>query len=175
MAELKFRNLKKSEISQLILLMKRIVPNIKYYPRKNLKIFMRDYSRKHLTEIYKHKDSIFLIAEEDKRFVGFLFGWNEYGVFWIDWLGVEEHHRREHIASKLLQLLEKKAKKCHKIFLDTSCINFPAVNLYKKNGYRIEGKLKNHWLNWDYDLISKVISKRKTQSPYKTWTKDSLA
>jgi ribosomal protein S18 acetylase RimI-like enzyme len=173
---IKFRELKKNEIQKLIILMNKIISNIKYYPRKNLKIFMRDYSKNHLKEIYEHKDSIFLIADEGGQFVGFLFGWNEYGVFWIDWLGVEKHHRREHIATQLLKLLERRAKKmgCHKIFLDTSCTNFPAIKLYRKNGYRVEGKLKNHWLNWDYDLISKIISKRVSITK-KSHVTDSLA
>ena len=47
--------------------------------------------------------------------------------------------------------------KCHKIFLDTSCANFPAINLYKKQGYFVEAKLKNHWLKWNYDLIGKFL------------------
>jgi len=156
---IKFRALKKEEMPYLIQLMKNIIPNIDYYPRKNLRIFMRDYSKKHLQEIYKHKDSIFLIAEENRKFVGFIFGWNEYGVFWIDWLGVDNRYRGEHIATHLIKLVEKKAKimKCHKIFLDTSCTNFPAIELYTNLGYFIEAKLKNHWLKWDYYLIGKYL------------------
>ncbi|MCX6815925.1 MAG: GNAT family N-acetyltransferase [Candidatus Aenigmarchaeota archaeon] len=161
---IKFRLLKEKEIPKLSFLMKKIIPNIKYYPRKNLKVFLKEYSKKNLTALFEHKDimykdTLFLVAEEDKRFVGFLFGWNDYGVFWIDWLGVEEHHRREHIASTLIEMAEKKARKmkCHKMFLDTSSINFPAINLYEKHGYVIEAQLKNHWLKWNYDMIGKAI------------------
>ncbi len=153
------RGLREEEIPKLMILMKDIVPNIEYYPRKNLNVFLRSYSRAHLIDLYRNFDSIFLIAEQDEHFLGFLFGWNEYGVFWIDWLGVEEHKRREHIATALVRECEKRAKKmkCHKMFLDTSCINIPAIHLYEKCGYKIEARLKNHWLNWNYDLIGKFL------------------
>lgn len=159
MAKITFRKLKRSEIPKLGVLMNEIVPNIEYYPRKNLKIFLKDYSKKHLYELYGHKYSLFLVAEENKEFLGFLFGWNEYGVFWIDWLGVQQEHRRHHIATELIKLAEKNARsmKCHKMFLDTSCMNFPAIYLYEKLGYKVEAQLKNHWLNWNYDLIGKFL------------------
>jgi len=159
MSKIIIRSLGEEEIPKLIVLMKDIVPNIEYYPRKNLNVFLRSYSKQHLIDLYKHFDSIFLVAEQDEHFVGFLFGWNEYGVFWIDWLGVEEHKRRVHIATCLVKECERRAKKmkCHKMFLDTSCINVPAIHLYEKLGYKIEAKLKNHWLNWDYDLIGKFL------------------
>lgn len=151
--------LKKSEINVLVTLMRRIILNIEYYPRKNLRIFMRGYSRKHLLELLGRKGSLFLIAREEGRPVGFLFGWNEYGVFWIDWLGVEKHRRRRHIATAMLEAAEKGARRmrCHKIFLDTSCTNFPALKLYEKQGYSVEATLRRHWLKWDYDLIGKFI------------------
>jgi len=153
------RNLKRGEMDVLIGLMKKIVPNIEYYPRKNLKIFMRSYSKKHLLEIFGRKESVFLLALDSGKPVGFLFGWNEYGVFWIDWLGVEKHKRRRHIATAMIETVEKKAKcmRCHKIFLDTSCTNFPALNLYKKLGYSVEATLRRHWLKWNYDLIGKFL------------------
>jgi len=177
MNKIEIRGLKKEEIPKLIILMKDVIPNIEYYPKKNLKIFLKSYSKRHLTDLYEHENSIFLVAEQDNHarksgdfrhvknpedsshFLGFLFGWNEYGVFWIDWLGVEEHKRRIHIATELVKECEKRAKrmKCHKMFLDTSCINIPAIHLYKKLGYKIEAKLKNHWLGWDYDLIGKFL------------------
>ena len=156
---IKFRDLKRNEMPGLISLMMEIIPKKEYYPRKNLRIFLREYSRKHLLELYGRTDSIFIVAEENQKLVGFLFGWNEYGVFWVDWLGVEDHKRREHIATHMIILMEKKARKmkCHKIFLDTSCTNFPAVKLYKRLGYFIECKVRNHWLKWDYYLISKFL------------------
>ena len=159
MSKIIIRGLKKEEIPKLIILMKDVIPNIEYYPRKNLKVFLKSYSKKHLVDLYSHEDSIFLVAEQNNHFLGFLFGWNEYGVFWIDWLGVEEHKRRIHIATELVKECEKRAKrmKCHKMFLDTSGINFPAISLYKKLGYKIEAKLKNHWLKWNYDLIGKFL------------------
>jgi len=43
------------------------------------------------------------------------------------------------------------------MFLDTSCINIPAIYLYKKLNYKIEAQLKNHWLKWNYDLIGKFL------------------
>lgn len=159
MKGIKVRGLKKEEIPKLIVLMKDVIPNIEYYPRKNLKIFLKGYSKEHLANLYSHENSVFLVAEQDEHFVGFLFGWDEYGVFWIDWLGVEEHKRRNHIATSLVKECESRAKrmKCHKMFLDTSCINFPAIHLYKKCGYKIEAQLKNHWLKWNYDLIGKPL------------------
>jgi ribosomal protein S18 acetylase RimI-like enzyme len=162
MNKINIRGLKKEEIPKLIILMKDVIPNIEYYPRKNLNVFLRTYTKEHLSELYDHDDSIFLVAEENEKeshFVGFLFGWNEYGVFWIDWLGVEEHKRRNHIATNLIRECERRARrmKCHKMFLDTSCINIPAIHLYKKCNYKIEAQLKNHWLKWNYDLIGKVL------------------
>jgi ribosomal protein S18 acetylase RimI-like enzyme len=159
MKGIKIRGLKEEEIPKLMILMKDVIPNISYYPKKNLNIFLREYSKKHLVDLYNHENSIFLVAEQEEHFLGFLFGWNEYGVFWIDWIGVEEHKRRNHIATELVKECERRAKrmKCHKMFLDTSCTNFPAINLYKKLGYKIEAQLKNHWLNWNYDLIGKFL------------------
>ncbi len=157
MAEI--RELREKDLTRVYKLMHKILPQIKYYPRKVLVEFLKDYSMKNLKHIYSQKGACFLGAFEDKRLVGFSFGWNDHGVFWIDWTCVEEHHRRGHIALQLGMRMEKEAKKlgCHKMHADTSVKNIPTLLLAKKKGWFIEATLKNHWFKWDYVLLSKNL------------------
>jgi len=151
--------LSKQEIPALVKLMHEVLPNIEYYPKPILMEFLKMYTLKFFKEMPKQKDSIILLSKEKDEITGFAFGWDDYGVYWLDWLGVKKEHRHKGIATELLKAFEKECKKrgSHKVHLDTSKTNFPAISCYLKNGYRIEGELKKHWLKWDYVLLSKFI------------------
>ena len=161
MKNLCIKRISKREIPELIRLIRKVILNIKYYPKRVLKKFLEVYTPEYLSRLSKQKDAAVIIAIEDGKIVGFAFGWNDYGVYWLDWVGVAKEHRQQGVGTKLLQKFESECRKKggHKIHLDTSRTNKPAICFYRKNGYSIEGHLNKHWLKWDYILLSKILGK----------------
>lgn len=156
---MEIKNLNEKEIPKLIGLMQKIIPDIEYYPKPALKKFLEEYTEGFFRKLLKQKDAVILLSKEGNEPTGFAFGWNDYGVYWLDWIGVREEHRGKGIATELLKAFEEECKRQggHKIHLDTSQTNKPAINLCLKNGYSIEGYLNKHWLKWNYVLLSKFI------------------
>lgn len=146
------------DIPALVNLAKEIIPDIEYYPKEALFKFLEEYTPEFFRKLLK-KDSVVLLAKENKESLGFAFGWDDYGVYWLDWIGVKKEHRGKGIATQLLNAFEVETKKKggHKVHLDTSQTNVPAINLYKKYGYTIDGYLNKHWLKWNYVLFSKIL------------------
>tara|TARA_Y100001978_G_scaffold201475_1_gene219910 strand:+ start:1460 stop:1921 length:462 start_codon:yes stop_codon:yes gene_type:complete len=60
---------------------------------------------------------------------------------------VQRNSRRKGVGAHLLKQLIRKGRilKKEKIFLEVSVENFPAINLYKKLGFKKIGKRKNYY------------------------------
>jgi ribosomal protein S18 acetylase RimI-like enzyme len=160
---MEIEKLSKSEIPALVKLMQEVVPEIEYYPKPALKEFLKEYTPDFFEKLLKQNGSIALVSKENNEITGFAFGWNDYGVYWLDWIGIKKEFRGRGIATGLLKEFENECKRKggHKVHLDTSQTNKPAINLYLKNGYFIEGYLNKHWLKWNYVLLSKFFGDEK--------------
>lgn len=117
------------------------------------------YPPKRLRQIYRDTRSLFLGAYVKDELGGYLFGWNEYGVFWIDWLETFEDYRRLGLATMLLERCEDECRRrnVHKIFFDVAADNEEAQKFFRAHGYVREATLRRHWLGKTYYLFRKFI------------------
>ncbi len=75
-------------------------------------------------------------------------------------IGVNPDNRKQGIATAMLTLVENELKKSgvKKIFLEVSTNNFPALNLYKNNGFVQISVRKNYYEDGsDAVLMEKLI------------------
>lgn len=120
--------------------------------RKNDPEITRSIIKKNL------QDSFMYVAEEDKKFVGFLTGERgsanriKHTVYIV--IGILGGHRGKGIGRKFFKGLEKWAvtNNLKKLELTVMTHNEKAVNLYKKMGFKIEG-VKEHSILLDGKFI----------------------
>lgn len=104
-------------------------------------------------------DERFITARNDSgELLGFVTLSTEGGVVWIEECLVFEKNRKQGIGTKLLTNLLEEAKRlnCHKIILETN-ENLAAMNLYKKFGFNVEARLKDHYAHLEHVLMSLFI------------------
>jgi RimJ/RimL family protein N-acetyltransferase len=104
--------------------------------------------RAHLAAITISGDEVVLIARDGHALVGLITGTRgnhpaRRGVLDIG-IGVLPNYRSRHIGSALLAALEAWARyaTCHRLSLHVATTNAPAIALYRKAGFAIEGKLE---------------------------------
>ena len=73
----------------------------------------------------------------------------------IEYIIIVEEYRKKGIGTKLLSEIEK--ENINNITLEVRESNIPAINFYKKNGYKIEAIRKNYYGNEDGYLMMKEI------------------
>lgn len=84
-----------------------------------------------------------IIAQENDEICGFLAyafqNWNQRMAVWHFYVQFE--HRRKGIGTLLMERLLQKAKDCaaKSIWIETSNINYPAIQMYQKLGFSICG------------------------------------
>lgn len=85
---------------------------------------------------------VILLRDADGRLIGGLKGSTEWGWLHVEYLAVEEPHRRRGHGSRLLAAAEREAlaRGCHDAFLDT--FSFQALPFYEAHGYRVFGELE---------------------------------
>jgi ribosomal-protein-alanine N-acetyltransferase len=122
------------------------------------------FSRSQIASLLGDYNSLGLVAVENKKIVGFIIG-----VISVERKAFDGHvltidvlpqYQRKGIGSKLLQgveriFMEKNVKKCH---LEVREDNIGALRLYKKNGYRTIGKLKNYYGRSDGLYLCKSLA-----------------
>ncbi|MBW3017722.1 GNAT family N-acetyltransferase [Candidatus Woesearchaeota archaeon] len=110
----------------------------------------RDFEKKARKELLREiraRYSLFLVAEENNKLIGYAYGevpkksdafFAPRNTAFFYALLVTKKHRRKGIANKLKLEMEKwfRKKKVDYIYLEAFAMN-PAVNLYKKWGYKI--------------------------------------
>lgn len=101
----------------------------------------------------------FMLEAYDKNeLIGSLSLKTEGGVGHISTMLVAKNHRRSGVGKKLMEKAKKIAQreKTHKIYLQTGK-DWKSVIFYKKLGYKITGKLKNHYFNKDFIELTLFI------------------
>ena len=99
------------------------------------------FSVGHLNQLLD--DKYFLVAEEDKKIIGLIFGEKLKAGGSIVWaITVSREHRNKKIGSKLLKEFESNAKKdkCRWVVLYSTTKSKKAVEFYKKRNYDIGQK-----------------------------------
>lgn len=97
-------------------------------------------------------------AVENGKILGVISGKYESGAIYISTIMISEKSRGKGIGEGLMKKVEEwgKKMKAHKIWLNTG-IDWEARKFYEKLGYKVEGKLKNHYFNKDFVIYSKFI------------------
>ncbi len=76
------------------------------------------------------------VALDDTTFIGGIYGNYQYDYLFINVLFVDEDYRGQHIASKLMDLIEDDAKNRGVYNLYLTTFEFQALDFYKKRGYK---------------------------------------
>lgn len=95
---------------------------------------------------YKNNENIY-IYEKEKKIIGFLVEKKEIGnISKIDLIGIDKEYRGENIATKLIDyFFYKNEGKCFEV--GTQYINYNAIRLYEKMGFRIKKAINIYHLN----------------------------
>ncbi|MEM6997963.1 MAG: GNAT family N-acetyltransferase [Patescibacteria group bacterium] len=114
-------------------------------------------------EISKDYDGLeeaptFIVAREDDELAGVLYVVFEFGVARIKEIMVNPNYRNKGIGKQLLDKVEEIASeyKCHKLWLETTETG-NSIRLYKRCGYEIEARLKKHFFQADFVIMSKWL------------------
>lgn len=139
------------------LFLRAINEDYSFYNKAARKKILNRNSLFHLLTAKINSNRVILVCNtKDKDQVGVLLGaLGPDGVGIVNWLYVIPEFRKNKIASNLLLRTEKefKQKGCHKLTVSTEI----AQKFYKKMGYTLEGKLKNHWWGEDFYIFSKFL------------------
>jgi ribosomal protein S18 acetylase RimI-like enzyme len=109
---------------------------------ENTKIPSKESIKKEFGRIMSSRDDILIIAEEDKKIIGYIHGkikrnyWSSGGN--IEYLFVSKDFRKKGIATKLIKefiSFLKKNKKFVKVTLNVNLKNINSIELYKKLGF----------------------------------------
>lgn len=100
-----------------------------------------------LTGWAQRPSSIFLVAEEKGKVVGFLLCRCIFDEAELLVIGVTEEFRHYGYGTELVDLLTRRLmiSGIDKVFLEVDTQNLPAINLYENQGYKIIGRRKNYY------------------------------
>ncbi len=108
--------------------------------------FESPWSRNLLIRSIKKKE--LFVAEINGEVVGYIVFSKILDEVHLENIAVDERWRRKGIGSKLLEFLIQRSKESS-IFLEVRPSNIPAINLYKKYGFREIGIRKKYYVNED--------------------------
>ena len=99
--------------------------------------------------------SVFLVAKDEERVIGYGGVWLMYDAGNITNIAVHPDYRREGIGSKILTLLTNicEEKGMDNITLEVRESNFSAKALYEKEGFSVCGVRKNYYQGKENALI----------------------
>ena len=109
--------------------------------------FSLPWSEKSFWESMEREDTVFLVALEDEKVVGYIGCYCIAGAGEITNVAVKASHRRKVIGGKLLQKLYEKgaALDTQEYFLEVRESNEAAIGLYLRQGFVKEGIRKNFY------------------------------
>ncbi len=101
------------------------------------------HSLKNLQTQSENKSLTLSVKDTEGTLVAGVSGSSSYGWLLVKLLWVSDSYQRQGLGTKLMQLIEEKAKTfgCHGAWLDTS--NAKAMEFYKTLGYESFGQLSN--------------------------------
>lgn len=103
----------------------------------------------------ENKMSIYIVALEDEKVIGYAGMWHVVTEGHITNIAVDSLYRNKGIGDMLLNQLTKIAieKEMIGITLEVRMSNVPAQKLYFKHGYKVEGFRKNYYADTKEDAI----------------------
>lgn len=156
---IKISKLKEPDVPAYYKLIRRVILGTPYYSKWAKKEESTGYTLAWLKVGIKDKNrKLFLIAKDDNKAVGFLFGVVGTGMLHLYWAGVDPKYRKQGIASQLMRKAEQWAKgKVHKIWFDTRTTNRESIPLAKKLKYHKAAILRKHYYGQDFYIWEKSV------------------
>ena len=155
---------RKGEINYFSRLAKKTIMESPYYSSKAKADYTRKFNAGHIERDMKEKMILLLRAKDNEKIIGFMRGYFEgsisSGIFWLNWIGVDETAQRKGVANAMLNYLENilsKRYKVHKIVCVVRIGNKASTGLMKKRKYRKLAVLDKHWHKEDYTFWYKCI------------------
>lgn len=151
--------LKQGEVSNLSKFLIKNISDNPYYSEIAKREEKKRFGYKNIKKELEDKDNLFLIIKDGNNLVGSFNGYFEAGMFWADWLIIDEKYRRKGYAIKFFKYLEKLLikKRVHKIWFDSRTNNKQSISLIKKMGYKKITTIKKHWYKQDFILWYKFL------------------
>lgn len=124
-------------------------------------VFSMPWSKKGFADTLSMRNVIFLIAKEDgvvKGYCGIYLAADEGEITNV---AVAPAFRRQQVASHLLEKLLKMAKQegTRRFILEVRCSNEPAIHLYEKYGFLVQGIRKGFYEQPKEDAYVMLLSK----------------
>ncbi|MFA6296137.1 MAG: GNAT family N-acetyltransferase [Patescibacteria group bacterium] len=148
--------LQEKNIKEFCDLAQRIILDLSYYSDIAKKNYAKSFEVKEIQNKIKNENKLFLSAKNNNKIVGFMYGFfDNTGLFWIEWIGINEENRRKGIGNEILKFLInylKESKKVHKIVCDIRTSNLPSQKFFAKNKFNKIALLKNFWHKEDFEI-----------------------
>jgi Pyruvate/2-oxoacid:ferredoxin oxidoreductase gamma subunit/GNAT superfamily N-acetyltransferase len=114
---------------------------------KTRESYKAKYSAERLKRLLDDKDNTLIVATEQGKVVGFIFGWVFHGIGNIHWIGVEPALRGKGIAKQLTEaaIEEFKSKDCYKAELFTYTGDKSAEGFFTKFGFNKMSKIDENF------------------------------
>lgn len=122
--------------------------------------FSKPWSRKALNDEIRNATAYFVTATEGDSILGYGGMHGTCGEFYLDNIAVFGHHRRKGVGSAIIGALEQEARRRGGEFLSLEVrpSNETAERLYRKLGFREEGRRKNFYSSPTEDAL--ILTKR---------------
>lgn len=110
-------------------------------------IFSRPWSKRAYEDALHLDNTVFLVAEENGRVIGYLGMYISLDEGEITNVAVSERKRGRGVAAKLLDALKEEAlrRNVAKLILEVRVSNVPAIHLYEKHGFQKCGVRKGFY------------------------------
>jgi len=156
----KIRCFKESDILNFRELARNEIANYHYLPESARLEEDRRYFVAELAEQLKQPLPSIFVAEEDKKLIGALvFKKDVGGVKWIEWLFVHHDHRKQGVATRLLNSFIELCTVCgdKTILCDVVSTNIISQDFLKSNDFKSIGMIEKAWYGLDFYLMQRCL------------------
>ena len=108
-------------------------------------------------ELLCRNNSETLIIEENRLILGYFIYRKLLSEYHILNIGVSPLRQKEGIGGVLLKDFLKNIENISTVFLEVKKSNFPAINLYKKNGFKVFGERKKYYKDGSSALLMNYV------------------
>ena len=108
-------------------------------------------------ELLCRNNSETLIIEENRLIIGYFIYRKLLSEYHILNIGVSPLRQKEGIGGILLKDFLNDLENISTVFLEVKKSNFPAINLYKKNGFKVVGERKKYYKDGSSALLMNYV------------------
>ena len=117
--------------------------------------FKNPWSYESLLEEINNKVSLNRVFLEDKKVLGYLFGWNLDSEYHLNNIAVNPSCRRKGVAKKMINNIIF-VPRIKNIYLEVSCLNGEAINFYEEIGFKQNGLRKKYYRDESDAILYKL-------------------